>query len=699
MRATNNSTGVPTGAIGGMFSWTSQPWQPPMTGQDEMVDVLCEWRSADRFHHTFGGASLNGNMKILDLHSSDQGDTHNTWILFGDPNLLLRTATPEPMNVVCQPEVIFLGQSELHLTADADYALATLSVDGTVLCSTPIINGEATLTFESPVETGTAQLVVLGFNKVTHVQDIDIIPSEGAYLTFDSYAINSASGQADYGEMFTLDLTVKNIGTETASDVQVSLFTDSPYVDILDSTATIPNIAALEHFTIEDAFQIKVAEWIEDGTVVQFDLDFTDGTHSWSSTFRMTLHAPKFVLTDFRTVGNVNPGQNGTLLVSIRNEGTAASHYTRVELYSSSTDITFDQTALYLWSIPAGGTATANFHFTVGGNVLMGSNYEMMYVVEAEGYMLEGTGFLNIGASKETFETGDFSAFDWQTLGGSLWYVDSSTANTGNYSARSGAIGNANVSTLQVTVDVSTDGQISFYKKLCTEADKDKLNFYIDSQSLGVWSGEIGWSRETFDVSAGTHIFKWIYMKDSSGSYGDDACWIDDIQFPAAAIIEILPGPELHAAVDHNQVTLSWENLGAGYEYIVRRDGEYLATQSETNFAEVHGDGVYLYSVTAKYQDRLSAPSCLLVVVGVLDVQEMENEISVYPNPTSGTLFVTLPETQTAEYRVFNLTGQLILSGKLSGNTPIHLGGQRRGVYVLQVVSESGTITQKIVVR
>ena len=126
MRATDNTTGVPTGAIGGMFSWTNQSWQPPMTGQDEMVDVLCEWRNADQFHHTLAGASLNGNMKILDLHPSDQGDTHNTWILFGDPNLMLRTATPEPMDVVCQPEVIFLGQSELHLIANVDYALEML---------------------------------------------------------------------------------------------------------------------------------------------------------------------------------------------------------------------------------------------------------------------------------------------------------------------------------------------------------------------------------------------------------------------------------------------------------------------------------------------------------------------------------------------------------------------------------------------
>ena len=33
LRATDNSTGAPTGAIGGMFSWISQPWEPPMYGQ------------------------------------------------------------------------------------------------------------------------------------------------------------------------------------------------------------------------------------------------------------------------------------------------------------------------------------------------------------------------------------------------------------------------------------------------------------------------------------------------------------------------------------------------------------------------------------------------------------------------------------------------------------------------------------------
>ena len=698
MRATDNTTGVPTGAIGGMFSWINQPWQPPMTGQDEMVDVLCEWRNADQFHHTLAGASLNGNMKILDLHPSDQGATHNTWILFGDPNLMLRTATPEPMNVVCQPEVIFLGQSELHLVADVDYAMATLSVDGNVLCSTPIINGEATLAFESPGETGTAQLVVIGFNKVTYIKNIDIIPADGAYLVLDSYSINSGSGQADYGETFTINVTVKNIGNETASDVWVRLLSLSPYVEAFDDVATVPAIAPMETYTIVEGLHVKVADLIEDGTQAELVLDCHEEYYAWASNFLMTLHAPKLVLADFRPTGNVSPGQNGTLLVSVRNEGSAASHNTRAELYSSSTNVTFDHTALYLWSIPAGETSTAHFHFTVNPDVMMGSSYEMMYVVEAEQYMLEGTEFLNVGASKETFETGDFSAFDWQTLGGAYWFIDDSNANTGTYSARSGVINHANLTTLQVTVEVSTAGQISFYKQICTEADKDKLTFYIDGQALGVWSGEIDWSRETFDVSAGTHTFKWIYMKDSSGSYEKDACWIDDIQFPAAAIVEIQPGPELHATVDHNRVTLSWDDMGVGYEYIVRCDGEYLTTQSTTSYTEIHGDGTYLYSVTAKHQDQLTAPSYVLVDVGVLGVEEIKEEVSVYPNPTSGVLFVETPYA-AAQYRVFNLMGQQILSGKALGTMQIDFSGQPKGVYVLQVIGEGQMMTQKIVVQ
>jgi hypothetical protein len=86
------------------------------------------------------------------------------------------------------------------------------------------------------------------------------------------------------------------------------------------------------------------------------------------------------------------------------------------------------------------------------------------------------------------------------------------------------------------------------------------------------------------------------------------------------------------------------------------------------------------------------------VEVGVLGVEEIKEEVSVYPNPTNSVLFVETPYA-VAQYRVFNLMGQQILSGKASGTLQIDFISRPKGVYVLQVVSEGQMVTQKIIVQ
>jgi len=697
MRATNNTTGVPTGAIGGMFSWINQPWQPPMTGQDEMVNVLCEWRSPDQFHHTLAGASLNGNMKILDMHPSDQGATHNTWILFGDPSLLLRTDNPTEMNLTCQPEAIFLGQTELRITADVDYAVATLSINGNVVCCEPVINGEATLNFVSPDEVGTARLVVLAYNKVTELRDIEIIPSNGAYLTFDNFSINDANGQADYGETVSIDLTMKNIGNENAANIQVALTTDSPFVEILDGSASIPSIAVMESYTIANAFQIAVDEMIEDGTQVYFDLVCTDGSHTWTSLFRMTLHAPIFELAEFRLTGTAFPGETDTLLIGIRNVGSADAHNADMLLYSSTSDLTFFPTMHSMGVISAGNTVMVHVPFHASNAIPSGSSYEVYYYMEAEPFVFDGIELLNIGPVKETFESGDFSAFDWETIGGAYWYVDNTNANTGTFSARSGSISHANLTTLQVQVEVPESGQISFYKKVSSEANKDKLTFYIDSQAMGEWSGEVIWSRESYPVTAGTHKFKWIYMKDSSGSYGNDCCWIDDVQFPSSNTFEFLPAFDVTATLDLNEVTLSWPDQGADCDYVVRCNGTLLSTQHETTFTHWQNLGTYLYSISAvNSQNQMSHPGFAKVEVTVVGVPETDTNLILYPSPVRNWLNVSVGKP--FQYAIFNSLGQKVASGEAGGAARIPCGTMTMGVYYIQIKTESRVLAKKILI-
>lgn len=669
-----------------------------MTGQDEMVDILCEWRNADHYHHTLGGASLNGNMKILDLHPSDQGATHNTWILFGDPSLMMRTDNPTEMNLTCEPEALFLGQTELRLTAEAEHALATLSINGTVIASSPITNGEATLTFESPTETGTAQLVVTSFNKVTEVRDIAIIPANGPYLTYNSFSINDTNGQADYGETINLNLTLKNIGNEAATNVQITLSSDSPDLNILNGTATIPSIEAMGEHTLSNAFQIAINEMITDGTQAYFTLLCTDGSHTWHSQFRMTLHAPVFALSDFRTLGNTNPGESGTLLIGFRNTGSSDINATKVQLYSSSSKLVFNPIQYNLGPIPAGESATATATFTTSADIPSGSSLEVYYHMEALPYTINGTELINIGPVKETFETGDFSAFAWETLGGASWFIDNSTSNTGSYSARSGAIGNTHLTTLQVSIDVSEDGIISFYKKICTEANKDKLTFYIDNTPKGEWSGEVGWSHESFPVSAGTHKFKWIYMKDGSGSYGDDCCWIDDIQFPSSNMVTLLPELELEAQVVDNEVSLTWQGIDDAEHYIIRRDGTPVSTQTETSFTQLVNIGTYTYSVVAISRNgQQSLPAFATVEITVVGVDSLETTLKIFPNPTRNSLNINYEIPYS--YVIYNNIGQAVLSGDSSGDTLIDCGILSKGVYVVHVTTEGQVIIKKIIVE
>ena len=175
MRATNNSNGNPTGAIGGMFSYISQPWIPPMYGQDEMVDILVE-SYTNNIRRTMGGVSINGDMKVLDQGPSqnDKRGTYNCWILYGDPTLTLRTAVPAVMNVTAASSMSTSATSFTVNATNGNGALATLTRNGEIMGSATIANGSANITFTAPGTTGTATLTVFGYNKKTYVTTVNI---------------------------------------------------------------------------------------------------------------------------------------------------------------------------------------------------------------------------------------------------------------------------------------------------------------------------------------------------------------------------------------------------------------------------------------------------------------------------------------------------------------------------------------------
>ena len=610
MRATDSQTGVPTGAIGGMFSWTSQPWEPPMTGQDEMNAIIAEWRGDGHYNHTMGGALLNGNMRILDLHPSDAGVTHNTWILFGDPSLMLRTANPTTMNVNHEPAILMPGLTIFNITADTEFGIATLSLDGVPIASSYINGGLAELNFEPLSGTGTAQLTVIGFNKETHVENIEITMLDGPYVITESYSIDG-NGRLDFDEIAHINLRVKNVGVEPANNVNASLSTNCPYVDIQSGNAIIPSIAAGESYDINEIFAVNVADNVPDATKAQFILTCTCNGQTWTSSFNATISAPQIEIVDAYTTSDVEPGDDGTLRVAIKNSGSSDAPLGTITPSCGSGFISFTNAHTSFGNIEAGGTETIDIPFHASSSAQSGWAYETQLTVEAGNYESSITTLLYVGSVREDFETGDFSKFNWAFSGGN-WSIVTDVVHNGNYAAKSAPIANNKSSDMITSLRVQADSEISFWVRTSSELYCDKLHFYIDNDEMGVWSGlNSEWQKATFNITEGFHLLRWVYAKNASGTAGEDCVWIDDIQFPPQGIVTAVPSNsnETDFSIFPNPVSSTLFICGPTETYhyaIINSVGQHIcqgeAQGTHSISVEAFTQGLYIVKVVAPGQ-------------------------------------------------------------------------------------------------
>ena len=119
---------------------------------------------------------------------------------------------------------------------------------------------------------------------------------------------------------------------------------------------------------------------------------------------------------------------------------------------------------------------------------------------------------------------------NWRTW--SYWQRDCSASTSGSCSLKSAPANNNNAKLMYADVPtLNVPTQIQFNYFVSSEANKDILKFSVNGQEIQRWSGTSmsQWGTFTHTLSAGSHQLEWAYVKDSSGSAGADAGWIDAV--------------------------------------------------------------------------------------------------------------------------------------------------------------------------
>lgn len=334
LRATNNTTDEPTGAIAFYGATINQSWSPPMRGQDHINDLLVGWNyytgSAIDQKFTFGGLCFNGSCNMMDVYGTSGQNEFKHWTIFGDPSVMVRTMPPITMSI-SHNENIPTGSSSFTVNTDTENALVCL-YDGSdiVASSYTDASGDVVLPLDPVPDTPQdLTLTITAYNKVTSVETVSVINATGPYIVIGSYSV--ASGGDDLiepSETTYLSFTLDNIGGDSATNTEMTISEADPYISMLDASQSFGSIPGVDTATENDAFSFTVAPDIPDGHLISLNCAITCDEDGWDYQIELSAYNPPAITYSPDSFSmNLQPDEISTQTLSIGNTGGAELSY------------------------------------------------------------------------------------------------------------------------------------------------------------------------------------------------------------------------------------------------------------------------------------------------------------------------------------------------------------------------------------
>ncbi|MFH0894846.1 MAG: T9SS type A sorting domain-containing protein [Bacteroidota bacterium] len=460
---------------------------------------------------------------------------------------------------------------------------------------------------------------VMDNNDIAKTRQINFYTNGTNHVVIVDDSIHAGSDTLiEYAENVNMGVTLKNIGTTTLTSGTMKIHTNDPYITITDSTVAVPLMTAASTIQLNNAFAFQVSPNVPDDYSFSFDTKIysTPADTSFSYIY-LKAFAPHPITKTTVVKDGANKilesGETSDIAVPVLNSGHAKSTNLKGILVSIDTALILnsvaDSVALLSWN----ATDTMTFNVTAKPNIPDGYIAKIQInFTDNKGLSHIDTVEIYIGYFSEDFETNDFLNFPWSSGGNLPWTIDNVNPYEGTYSARSGAIGNNQTSSLLLEQNVLYDGNLSFYYKTSCEQETmfhnyDFLVFYMDGVEKGRWDGIQAWTKVQFPVTAGMHTYQWVYKKNASTSAGMDAVWIDYIAFPPCSNspkIKVDPSSVEISLLTNSTATrqLIVSNIGDGVlSYNIIKSGLPVFKTNNLNHEIRSIDGAYVQTTLPSF--------------------------------------------------------------------------------------------------
>jgi hypothetical protein len=307
--------------------------------------------------------------------------TQMTLLMLGDPELRMWIGRPSNLTVTAPASVALSDtQFSVHVAVSGvplERARVTAYRAGDDYASVLTnASGDAIVPFR-PDSIGSLTLVVTAFNCRPYRGGVAIVGtgapvlSKGAVQVLDGGPVGTVgdlNGAWDAGETVDLVVPMRNRGGSTATGVSVTLATTFPTVTIANPTIAYPDVPAGGQASPVSGFRVSIPYTSPDQNELPFTLLVTDNLgHSYREKLQVTTHAPElrsYSHTEAELVGNGNgrpePGETVSLVLALRNSGTAVAHGVTLYVYSTDGLSTVTDGISTIGDIAPGATASGD---------------------------------------------------------------------------------------------------------------------------------------------------------------------------------------------------------------------------------------------------------------------------------------------------------------------------------------------------
>ena len=307
------------------------------------------WTYLKSGNHYQGAALTGGKLSMYENYFLSQPGTTEEWMvwnnLMGDPATNLWTDVPADLDVT-HPGTLHIGANTVAVNVMSEGfplegARVSIWKDGDVLSHAYTDQfGDAFVPMDASSQ-GTLYVTVTGHDLYPYQGTLSL-GSQSVFCALNGTTVDG-DGRVNPGETIALGTRLYNYGSSSASSVTATLSENDPYLTVIDGSDSYGTIPSGGSAWGSGGFTFAVSADTPNDHVAQFELVAVSGVNSWTSLVELIVDSGEFTVQSFDFSGpggDLNPGESGTLSLTIRNDGNIATGAISATLSSETPWIT-----------------------------------------------------------------------------------------------------------------------------------------------------------------------------------------------------------------------------------------------------------------------------------------------------------------------------------------------------------------------